>query len=95
MRRSLLVGVAYILLLEGVAANIDFVFRRSTIMYYVRALSVRWLEQRGFEWAINAQTAPSATTCVLSLIVAGVVPALLGAWLFSVREFRVKTPDGS
>ena len=95
VRRSLLLGVAYIVVLEGVAANIDFVFRRSTVMYYVRTLSVRWLDLRGADWAIDPQTAPTAATCILALIAAGALPALLGAWLFSVREFRVKTPDGS
>ena len=95
VRRSLLLGVAYILLLEGVAANIDFVFRRFTVMYYVRTLSIRWMGLRGFDWAIDPETAPTATNCILMLIVAGAVPALLGAWLFSAREFRVKTPEGS
>ena len=95
VHRSLLLGVAYILLLEGVAANIDFVSRRFTVMYYVRTLSARWLDLHGADWSIDPETAPTAATCILMLIAAGAVAALLGAWLFSVLEFRVKTPEGS
>jgi ABC-2 type transport system permease protein len=93
-RRSLVLGVAYIIVFEGVVANIDFMIRHVTVMYYVRTLSVRWLGLPVGEWAIDPATAPSVTTCLLTLIGTGSVLALLGAWLFSVREFRVKTPEG-
>jgi ABC-2 type transport system permease protein len=95
LRRSLLVGVAYIVVFEGVVANIDFVVRRLTVMYYVRTLSVRWLEVPGTDWAIDPATAPSATECLICLLTAAVVAAILGAQVFSTREFRVKTPEGS
>ena len=94
-RRSLVLGVLYIIVFEGVVANIDFMIRHVTVMYYVRTLCVRWLGLRVGDWAIDPATAPSATTCLLTLIGTGSVLALLGAWLFSVREFRVKTPEGS
>ena len=44
MRRSLLVGVAYIVLFEGILASFDTVARRLTIMYYFRVLVLRWLD---------------------------------------------------
>jgi len=94
-RRSLVLGVLYIIVFEGVAANIDFMIRHITVMYYVRTLCVRWLGLPVSDWAIDPATAPSVTTCLLTLIGTGSVVALLGAWLFSVREFRVKTPEGS
>ncbi len=95
LRRSLLLGVGYILVFEGIAANIDFVFRRLTVMYHVRTLSIRWLGLSGTDWAIDPATAPTAATCLMTLLAISAVPALVGAWLFCVREFRVKTPDGS
>ena len=95
VRRSLLLGVAYIVVLEGVAANVDFVFRSSTVMYYVRTLSVRWLDLRGYDWSIDPQTAPSVSTCILTPDRRRRSPGASGTWLFSVREFRVKTPEGS
>ena len=94
-RRSLVLGVLYIIVFEGVVANIDFMVRHVTVMYYVRNLCVHWLDLRVSDWAIDPATAPSVTTCLLTLIGTGSVLALLGAWLFSVREFRVKTPEGS
>jgi ABC-2 type transport system permease protein len=95
IRRSLVLGVGYIVVFEGVLANIDFVVRHLTVMYYVRTLSVRWLDLPGADWSIDPATAPSAMTCLLTLFGIGAVLALLGSWLFSIREFRVKTPDGN
>src|SRR5262249_44106047 len=46
-RRSLVVGVAYLVIFEGVLANIDFVVRKLTVMYYFRVLSERWI---GIPW---------------------------------------------
>ncbi|MGC8643594.1 MAG: ABC transporter permease [Isosphaeraceae bacterium] len=95
LRRSLLLGISYILVFEGIAANIDFVFRRATVMYHVRVLSIRWLGLPGIDWSIDPATAPTATTCLITLLAIGAAPALAGALYFSVREFRVKTPAGT
>ena len=94
-RRSLILGVAYIIVFEGVVANIDFMIRHVTVMYYVRSLCVRWLSLRVDDWGMDLAKTPSATTCLLTLTGTGMLLALLGACLFSVREFRVKTPEGS
>ena len=95
VRRSLVVGVGYIVVFEGALANIDFVMRRGTVMYYLRVLSVRWLDLAGADWSIDPATAPSAMTCLLTQVGIGVGCALLGSFVFSLREFRVKTPEGS
>jgi ABC-2 type transport system ATP-binding protein len=95
LRRSLLLGISYIMVFEGIAANIDFIFRRATVMYHVRVLSIRWLGLPGMDWSIDPATAPTAATCLITLLAIGAVPALVGAFYFSVREFRVKTPEGT
>jgi ABC-2 type transport system permease protein len=95
VRRSLVVGVGYIVVFEGALANIDFVMRKGTVMYYLRVLSVRWLDVAGADWSIDPATAPSAITCLITQVGIGLGCALLGSVVFSLREFRVKTPEGS
>jgi ABC-2 type transport system permease protein len=95
VRRSLVLGVGYIVVFEGALANIDFVMRRGTVMYYLRVLSVRWLDLAGADWSIDPAIAPTAITCLLTQVGIGVGCALLGSCVFSMREFRVKTPEGS
>jgi ABC-2 type transport system permease protein len=95
VKRTLAVGVAYIILFEGVIANIDFVARWMTVMFYFRVLSERWLDLRERDWSINLDTAPAAATCVWVLAGASLVATVLAALIFTVREFRVKTPEGS
>jgi ABC-2 type transport system permease protein len=95
IRRSLVLGVAYILVFEGVLANIDFAVRGLTVMYYVRTLSIRWLGLDGRDWSIDPARAPGAGECLTTLVATALVFSLLGGWLFSSREFRVKTPEGS
>jgi ABC-2 type transport system permease protein len=95
VRRSLVLGIAYTVIFEGVLANIDFVIRHATVMYYLRTLSVRLLDLLGADWSIDLSSAPSTATCVLTMLATSLALALLGGWIFSVREFRVKTPEGS
>ena len=95
MRRSLLAGVAYIILFEGLLASLDTVARRLTVMYYFRVLTLRWLAPAdGFEWSINLDTAPDVHTCVLTLLGVGLGLTVMGALLFTVQEVRMKTPEG-
>jgi ABC-2 type transport system permease protein len=100
-RRSLVAGVAYIATVEGVLANLDFVGRKLTVVYYVRALFLRWLEPNGEwlrrwkeAWGMDLGTIPSAERCVLTVGLFGLVVTLLTAWWFAGREFHVKTPGG-
>jgi ABC-2 type transport system permease protein len=95
VRRTLVIGAIYIVVFEGVLANIDFVVRSATVMYYVRVLSVRWLDLPGADWSIDLATAPAVSTCLMTLLATTGIIAILGAWSFSTREFRVKTPEGS
>jgi ABC-2 type transport system permease protein len=95
VRRTLAVGAIYIVIFEGVLANIDFVFRYGTVMFFVRVLSVRWLDLPGADWSIDPTVVPAASTCLITLLSTSAVFAILGAVTFSMREFRVKTPEGS
>jgi ABC-2 type transport system permease protein len=95
VRRSLVVGLAYILILEGLVANIDFVARRLTVMYYFRVLTERWLGLRVTQWSIDLGEAPGAGACVLTLAGASLAAAVVAAGWFTTAEFRVKTPEGS
>jgi ABC-2 type transport system permease protein len=95
-RRSLLVGVGYLVFFEGLLASLDTVARRLTVMYYFRVLALRWLQPAsGSDWSIDLATAPTSRTCVLVLLGAGLVLSLSAALLFSAREFRMKTPEGN
>jgi ABC-2 type transport system permease protein len=95
-RWTLIVGLGYIIIFEGLLASFDTVARRLTVMYYLRVLLVRWLDPPGVaSWAIDLATAPSARRCVLALAGVSAVLALLGALIMMRREFRMKTPEGS
>ncbi len=87
-------GVAYIVLFEGVFANIDFMVRRLTVLWYVRILAERWLGLHVDSWGIDLDLAPSGAEAFWSLLGAALVLAVASAWLFGRREIRVKTPEG-
>lgn len=95
-RRILIVGIIYIAVFEGVMANLPLVFREFTLMYYLRVLFLRWLapEETAGLWSIDLAAAPEAASCVATLLVVSALATLLGGYLFSVREFRLKTPEG-
>jgi ABC-2 type transport system permease protein len=95
VRRTLVIGAVYIVVFEGVFANIEFVIREATVIYYVRVLSVRWLDLPGADWSIDPSTAPAASTCLIVLLSVSAIFATLGALTFGMREFRIKTPEGS
>jgi ABC-2 type transport system permease protein len=95
VRRALPLGVVYIIIFEDFLANIGFSLRRMTVVYYFRVLCERWLDLMRSEWSIDLTTAPSTAECVLTLATAGFVATVLAAVVFTAREFRVKTPEGS
>jgi ABC-2 type transport system permease protein len=94
-RWPLVVGIGYIALFEGLLANIDFAVRRLTVNYYFRVLIQEWVGLKVQEWKFNPDDTPTAQTCVLVLLGASLAATLLAMAVFSVREFRVKTPEGS
>jgi ABC-2 type transport system permease protein len=97
-RWVLILGIVYIVLIEGVLANIDFALRRLTVMYYFRVLSLNWVgldRENEVMWQVNKSDTPSSVMCVIVLLLLSCVATLLGMWIFSKREFYVKTPEGS
>jgi ABC-2 type transport system permease protein len=100
-RRTVVAGVIYIVVFESVLANLDFVVRKLTVVYYVRVLALRWLNLspemlrrwQGF-WGIDLEKAADGGTCVLTLLGVGLIVTVLAAVAFSRREFRMKTPEG-
>jgi ABC-2 type transport system permease protein len=95
VRRVLPLGVAYIVVFEGLFANIDFALRRLTVLYYVRVLAERWLGVHVANWSINLDEAPGGTEALLTLLISALVFSLVGALTFGRSEIRVKTPEGS
>ncbi len=95
VKRSLALGVAYVVVIEGVLANIDFIVRRATVMYNIRILAERWLDLHVEAWSIDLALAPSGREALLTLLIVSALATGLAAWLFSIREFRVKTPEGT
>src|SRR4029078_3779918 len=94
-RWPLVVGFGYIALFEGLLANIDFAIRRLTVNYYFRVLIQEWVGKRVPEWRLKIGGAPDALKCVLVLLRGALVAALFAIAMFSTREFRMKTPEGS
>jgi len=94
-RRSLIAGLAYIVVFEGLLANLDFVVRKLTVMYYFRVLAVRWLGVPANEWSLDLAVAPGSNSCLLILLGVAAVFTILGAALMMSREFRMKTPEGN
>jgi ABC-2 type transport system permease protein len=95
VRRSMSLGIAYILVFEGLFANVDFVVRKGTVMYYIRVLASRWLGLSVESWSLDLDFAPTGRAALLTLLIASAVAAVLAAAVFTLREFRLKTPEGS
>lgn len=100
-RRSLITGLVFIVVVEGILSNLDFVLRAATVVTYVRTLFLRWIALPApivrdmKDWNISLESAPTSAQCVQRLVLTGVIGIALGAWWFARREFRVKTPEGS
>jgi ABC-2 type transport system permease protein len=102
MRHSLIAGMAYIVLLEGVIANVPFVGRALTVVYYFRILILHWLDLPDLlqqqwlrAWQLDPAKMLDVPTCVETLVIASLVITILSALWFSRSEFSVKTPESS
>src|SRR5207237_2794905 len=96
MRWSLITVIGYIVIFEGLLANLDFLTRRLTVMYYFRVLAMRWFDPpESSAWSIRLPAAPSSANCLWTLLTVSVVLTLFGAWRMVRSEFRMKTPGGS
>ncbi len=95
--RTLVAGIAYLIIFEGILANQAFFIRQLSVMYYVRVLSLRWVGLSNTDWSIDleAPNATSADTCLSVLLGVALLAAVVSSFLFSRSEFRVKTPEGS
>jgi ABC-2 type transport system permease protein len=97
LKRSLVVGVLYIVIFEGILAAIPFNFRTYTIVYHFRVMSYHWLGVGPEVWGMPAPSpeAPTAGGSAAALAIAAVVFASLGALYVQFKEFRMKTPAGA
>jgi len=100
-RRTLIAGVIYIVIFEGLLANLQFMVRSLTVVYYVRVMALRWLDlptqllnQWQSNWGLDLNKSPDGSSCVLKLLGIGLAITVLAALGFSRREFRLKTPEG-
>jgi ABC-2 type transport system permease protein len=96
-RRILVFGIFYIVVLEGVLANLPLVVREFTLMYYLRVLILRGPGSPPADkiWGIDLSMAPEAASAGATLLVTAALATGFAAYLFSIREFRLKTPDGA
>jgi ABC-2 type transport system permease protein len=95
LRQALMLGIVYILLVEGLMGNIDFVARRLTVTYYLKVLEERWLNRFPKMFDFNMADVPTAAGCVEVLIISSVVLTGISMFMMANREFRMKTPHGS
>jgi ABC-2 type transport system permease protein len=100
-RRTLIAGVLYIVVFEGLLANLQFMIRSLTVVYYIRVLAVRWLDlpeqilnRWRSDWGLDLNRIPDGGTCVLILLGSALAITVLAALQFSRREFRMKTSEG-
>lgn len=94
VRRSLVMGLGYIIVFEGILANIPFVVRQATVMYYFRVLAERWAGVDATEWAIDLNIAPASWLCVAIILGVSMIATGGAASVFARQEFRMKTPEG-
>lgn len=108
-KRILIAGIVYIIVVEGLLANLPFGIRLITVIYYTRLIAFHILPftqetPNGTEnlasdaWNIDAFGAraleqPGFQTCLIVLFGASVALALIGSVLCSRREFYVKTQE--
>ncbi len=98
VQRSMIGGIVYIAVIEGVLGNQDFAVRKLSVLYYFRVLSMNWLnlDSRMVQaWSIDTGTAPQPAICVLTLLIVIALAMYVGARVFSGREFYVKTPESN
>jgi ABC-2 type transport system permease protein len=97
LKRSLVVGVLYIVIFEGILASIPFNFRAYTIVYHFRVMCFQWLGVDAEVWGMPEPPLPVPTAggSAAALAVSAVVFAVLAAVYVQYKEFRMKTPAGA
>jgi ABC-2 type transport system permease protein len=109
-KRSLVTGIMYIVVIEGVLANLPFGIRLMTVIYYTRLITFRTLEfviptphgahniaAEAWQFDVAKDPGllehPQLATSLIVLIVASLLCTVLAAFIFTRREFHVKTPE--
>lgn len=108
-KRTLVVGILYAVIVEGLMANLPLSVRLVTVIYYARVIVYRAMAfviptPRGPQdiaaepWRFDAADPallehPRLATCALVLAGGGLACAAVTAWLCARREFHVKTPE--
>jgi ABC-2 type transport system permease protein len=104
-RRTLIVGILYAAIVEGLLANLPLSIRLITVIYYSRVIAYRSLsfdvpqfrrheDVAGTVWRIHDLSEhPQTRTCVLILLAACVILSVIAAYLCARKEFHVKTPE--
>jgi ABC-2 type transport system permease protein len=104
-RRTLIVGILYAAIVEGLLANLPLSIRLITVIYYSRVIAYRSLsfdvsqfrrheDVAGTVWRIHDLSEhPQTRTCILILLAACVILSVIAAYLCARKEFHVKTPE--
>lgn len=106
LRPSLIIGVIYIALFEGFLANYPFILRKFTSVHYFQCIVCNWIGEQyyyydGFrrakalDWAIAREVIPESQECVITLLSIFLVSTLAAVYVFTTREYRMKTPEGN
>jgi ABC-2 type transport system permease protein len=108
IRWVLLAGIMYMVVIEGLLANLPLGVRLITVIYYGRSIAYQSLPFKFTEdgrtvnlaadaWHFDPDSTAamlSIPTCVAVLIFASLAFAGIGSMLCARREFHVKTPGG-
>jgi ABC-2 type transport system permease protein len=104
---TLIVGIVYTVIFEGLIANLDFGIRLMTVIYYCRAIAYQSMQFKvtthghtedlaADAWQIDPKLVHemiSVQTSITVLVVASLVFVAIGSLLCARREFHVKTPE--
>ncbi len=102
IRPALIFGVIYVAAWEGFLANYPFVLRKLTSVHYFQCIVVNWIgrdydagRNNAIDWAIIKEVVPETQECVITLLSIFLISTLLAMYVFTTREFRMKTPEGN
>lgn len=107
LRPSLIIGVVYIAVFEIFLANYPFVLRKLTSVHYFQCLVCNWIGEQyklphpafqnkyAIKWSVMLEILPEPQECIITLLSIFVVSTLAAMYVFTIREFRMKTPEGN
>ena len=98
VQRSLIVGIVYIGIVEGLLANLDFAIRQLSVMYYFRVLALNWLklDPAAHEGRLEHHGLAAPRPADVRADAAADRRWRPRCWrcrIFTRREFYVKTPE--